>query len=431
MLPMLRPSQGAGLPTLSYPAKYADGIGDVTYAASLPSQNYVPADGSSVKATTYPAYASQFINNRGYHSQKMVDAATIPSADVTLFESAISSDGVYAATTTNSASMGLLLYKLGDTAAVSLTGVNLYTSSTPTGPEGMSFAPNGDYLVAGCSVSPYVCAYRRTPGTDTFVNTPLTIAVSPGAAPACIEVTDDSVAIVSASSGTGYINCYQISTTALTKVGAATFPGSLPSAPLQIVRNKAGTRYAMRFASAPHVRVFDYSGAGNFVDTGFSITLSAAPARITMSVSGDFIAVVDSTTLGTAPGLVAIYKASGASSYAIFKELLQIGGNRWQTSFSPDDLELYTGNTPVNLIVYKPSNGMFSELARGNVGGYAGASFFQLRFSANGKVMMQSITTTPFIAFYTRGQSIVDLPLPAYPTRGSGLSQLNPFIKVK
>jgi WD40 repeat protein len=249
-----------------------------------------------------------------------------------------------------------------------------------------------------------------------------------------VEVTDDGYVLAAqANSGVGYLNVYSITPTALTKYGPTVFPIALPSEPLQIVRNKAGTRYAMRFASAPYFKVLDYTGGGNFADvtSPLAAVINGAPNAIGFSPSGEFISMSFSQN-GATYGTVEVWRANAAlTQYTHYKSLKTLVNSPGTCTFSPDDRLLHTGGNVASTVFYEPANGAFAKLGEGNVGGWAVTAFGQVKYSLNSKAMLTVHSAAPWFAVYLPASTMVDLPIPAYPAKGQGASQLNPYIKVK
>lgn len=428
MLGQLAPTKGQGLTGIPRPMGTPMDLGSVLYARTQPNASYALANGATIKAADYPAYARQFAPGPGHYTQRLADPGTMPIANPSAYASAISPDGVYAAVTRGTGGTFVNLYKLADDAITFLQ--TLTVTGDVGGPEAMAFSPDGEYIAIGCTSAPYLYIYRRNAGTDVFNGTAVTLSgTALSAVPNAIDIADDNAVMLGyANSGFGYGAVYTVVGTLATRVGG-NFPGSLPGPPRQFVRNKAGTRYAVRVAEGPtYTYLYDYAGSGVLTPASVTVNANGAPNNIAMSPSGDYLAMVEGDTTQ-----VRIYRNPTGAQFTTAKPVgtPAISSTLASITYTPDDRQMIVSGGPTTgYAVYQPANGQYFELARGNVPNHTG-TFAQRKLSRNGKLMLGVSSTAPYFSVYSAAPTMADVPLPALPTRGGGDAPLNPYVRVR
>lgn len=428
MLGQLSPNKGNGLPVIPRPLGSPTEIGAIVYAATAPNTSYLLADGRSVKATDYPTYAKKFGQGPGYFTQRLTDPATLPTADISGYATAVSPNGRWFACASTGSFNGINIYKLTDDAAVF---IQTLSPGTLAGKEGMAFSNDGEYLVVGITAAPYFIVYRRGVGVDTYAGGLTISGMGLSAVPTAVDITDDNVIMLAYNnSGFGYMGLYQISGNTYTRLAftatTGVFPGALASNPLQIVRNKAGTRYAFRVSVSPYVYTYDYAGGEAWTKTS-GITQGAPLAdvagQIAMSPNGDI------ATPGPDSQNITIFREISPGTYG--RTLGTTYVISASVAYTADSRQFIASNgLPSNMVILQPANGRYLDLAKGNVGGYP-SPFSYFKIARGGRVLVFVASSAPYLHFYTAASSMVDVPLPAYPTIGGGDTPLNPYIRVK
>jgi hypothetical protein len=399
-------------------------IGEIVYAATLPNSSYALADGRSVKASDYPTYAKKFGQGPGYFTQRLTDPGTLPTADISAYATAISPNGRWFACASSGTFNAINIYKLTDDAVIF---VQTLSTGALSGKESMAFSSDGEYLAVGITGAPYFILYRRGVGVDTYAAGLTSSGTALAAATTAIDITDDNVIILAHGTSTaGYVGLFQISGNTYTRLYASgnVFPGAMSGAPQQIVRNKAGSRYAFRVTSSPYVYTYDYSGGETWTKTaGLNNNLGGDPGVIAMSTAGD-LAIMN--PLGRA---AEIWRDVGGGTYA------QVGGlpatNNPSMAYTADSRQFIASNgNPVNMVILQPANGRYLDLTRGNIGNYP-TLFSYFKIARGGRVLVFVATSSPYLHFYTAAGAMTDVPLPVYPTLGGPDNSLNPYVRVK
>jgi Tol biopolymer transport system component len=298
-------------------------------------------------------------------------------------------------------------------------------STLPTGGGfDVKWSPNGEFLVAGHQVSPFITFYQRTGKQLTRLTNPTTLpdGTSNGNGVAW-SPNSEFLAFANSSSGgatTPLIFIYQRSGSTFTKLAdPATVPAA--GAGIGVGWSPNGEFLAVGLEVTPFIYTYRRSGT-TFTKLADPATLPPGQANSALwSPDGQFLAVA-----GLVTPFITIYQKSGAGDATTLTKLadpatLPTGGVRRACSWSPDGQFLAAPHdTAPFLTIYQRSGTTFTKLADPAT---APTSTGQgAAWHPNGKFLAVSNSgVSPFITFYQREGTIFSkLSDPATLPAGAG-----------
>ena len=278
----------------------------------------------------------------------------------------------------------------------------LTPSTAPTAVSlGMTYSPNGKFLVLSFNVTPYVYIYKREGEIFTKLSNPSTL---PAGGSRGVAFSPDNTYLVVGHATTPYMTIYKIDGDTFTKISN---PSTLPSG--TTVQSTAfspdGQYLAIGVNASPWINVYKVDSS-----TDTFTKLTGIPTALSGAVVGGLAWSSDSVYL--------MYAGGGIPSYGGYKvttgdtfTALTIGttpsGTGQVMEFSPDNTYLAIGTT-TNFAIVKRSGDTFTILT-GQPASMPAGETNSISWSADGNYMLVGGINDPIIIYSRSGDTFTKI----------------------